>query len=239
MNWTNIDLHTHSPEVDDYRGNINTSPKQILTKSIEKNLDIIAITDHSVASYIKKVEAILEENQDIKDRIYIIPGTEIKINYQDEQIHLLIYFPPEIAEESFVELFNFSGVTESNKQGLNPENIILSVNPYQILEKVQSYNGFVVIAHADRKLSKLRNIDGKLLYNLSKSQTVLAVEIEKLESKKIINGRIKNLVFCSDSHALKEIGRRYSQILLPEISFKGLKEGLLFHKNDSQDILLI
>ncbi|MDP3283280.1 MAG: PHP domain-containing protein [Desulfobacterales bacterium] len=76
------DMHIHtclSP-----CGDWGMSPKKIIEKSLEKNLDIIGICDHNTA---ENVEAVIKAGDG--KSIHVIPGMEI---CSKEEVHILSFF---------------------------------------------------------------------------------------------------------------------------------------------------
>ena len=79
-----FDLHTHTNYSDGL-----FSPKEVVDLAIKKGLDGIAITDHDT---IDGIEPAIEYNNNLVNKIKIIPGIEFGCVYQDEEVHILGYF---------------------------------------------------------------------------------------------------------------------------------------------------
>ena len=77
-----IDLHVHTQESDGL-----LSVEEVLKLAHDKNVQILAITDHESTQGIAKAE-ILAKPLNIK----IIPGVELLTSYKGQEIHLLGYF---------------------------------------------------------------------------------------------------------------------------------------------------
>lgn len=75
-----VDLHTHTNASDG-----ELSPHQLVSKAIEENMDVIAITDHDTVNALLKLEK--EKTESLK----IIPGIEISTREQCS-IHILGYY---------------------------------------------------------------------------------------------------------------------------------------------------
>ena len=74
-----IDLHVHTIYSDGEK-----TPKEIIDMAIEKNIDVIAITDHDTIDGIE--EALnYSKNKSIK----VIPGIEISVDVEKGQLHML------------------------------------------------------------------------------------------------------------------------------------------------------
>jgi len=77
-----VDLHVHTQESDGL-----LSVEEVLNLAHEKNVQILAITDHESTHGIAKAESL---GKDLN--IQIIPGVELLTNYQGHEVHLLGYF---------------------------------------------------------------------------------------------------------------------------------------------------
>lgn len=109
--WRLIDLHIHTPASSDYQEPDN-SYLDILQRSVERGLDIVALTDHNtVAGYRKMSEEIeqlellerldrlsdverkkLREYRSLLKKILVLPGFEFTATFG---FHILAIFPPE------------------------------------------------------------------------------------------------------------------------------------------------
>ncbi|MDN5304212.1 MAG: 3,5-nucleoside bisphosphate phosphatase [Fusobacteriaceae bacterium] len=77
-----IDLHIHTTASDG-----TLSPKELIEYAKQKNLSVIAITDHDSISSLD--EAISEGK---KKNIIVIPGIEFSTEYNYKEVHILGYF---------------------------------------------------------------------------------------------------------------------------------------------------
>ena len=74
-----IDLHVHTVNSDGEK-----TPKEIIDMAIEKNIEVIAITDHDT------IDGIEEAIKDSEDKnIKVIPGIEISVDVEKGQLHML------------------------------------------------------------------------------------------------------------------------------------------------------
>ncbi len=81
----NADLHTHTTDSD---GKLEAFDLFKLAK--EKNLDIVAITDHDICKNFKQKKALAKEVG-----ITYLPGIELSTLYHNKSVHLLGYFKDE------------------------------------------------------------------------------------------------------------------------------------------------
>lgn len=111
------DLHTHTIASD---GRLTV--KELMKKAKEKDLDIIAITDHDTIDSIDKA-IYLQDKFNIK----VIPGIELTTRYNNESIHVLGYFKDfSNLDENFLQILNLIK-DKRYKRGL------------KILEKLKQY----------------------------------------------------------------------------------------------------
>lgn len=76
-----IDLHCHTT-ISDGR----LTPTEIIHRAIEKNIDVIAITDHDhIAAYFEAKALITKQ----KLAITLIPGIELSVDWVGKEIHML------------------------------------------------------------------------------------------------------------------------------------------------------
>ena len=74
-----IDLHVHTTASDG-----QYTPSQIIQKASEKNIKVIAITDHDTTAGLKEA---LEEGK--KLGVTVVPGIELNITFPTGEFHLL------------------------------------------------------------------------------------------------------------------------------------------------------
>ena len=66
-----VDLHIHTPASYDYQ-NKNISPDDIVSRALEKKLNLIAITDHNCVEWCNKVREAAKGKS-----LIILPGVEL------------------------------------------------------------------------------------------------------------------------------------------------------------------
>lgn len=91
------DLHTHTNYSDGYN-----SPKKLIDLAVQKNIELLSITDHDSVNGIKEAAKYAA-----KCGIEIIPGVEISTDITDTEVHILGYFiDPENKElEHYLSFF--------------------------------------------------------------------------------------------------------------------------------------
>lgn len=162
--WYNIDLHLHTPASSDYQ-QAEISMLDILKKADEKNLDVIAITDHNTIAGFKKMEEEilnletllqlnrilpheklkLDEHKRLKGKILVLPGFEFTATFG---FHILAIFPPnkpirEI-EHLLLSLKIPPDVLDDGAQNVGATTEVISA--YQ---QINEAGGLVIAAHAN------------------------------------------------------------------------------------------
>ena len=74
-----IDLHVHTTASDG-----QYTPTQIMEKAAERNISVVAITDHDTVDGIEEARIAAEKNG-----ITLVPGVELNINFPTGEFHLL------------------------------------------------------------------------------------------------------------------------------------------------------
>lgn len=254
-----MDLHIHSPASKCYKRTLDTDENEyirILDTALEKQLSIIAITDHNSVKGYFEIKKMLSKNKELANRysdMIVLPGAEISIFGK----HVLAIFPLDRTQPELDNFLYNIGI-EVEEQGDKLADAY-KVTPAQLLEEISKIGGVSLLAHVDASngmMEKLLHSDsenfemwlqkGKSLASIIKSQYLYGICLnekslkDKLE-KDILNNiqyrrdRKIAILFCSDSHCAdcakvkadgQPIGSRYSVVKLSEISFHGLKISL-------------
>ncbi|HQL00958.1 MAG TPA: PHP-associated domain-containing protein [Smithellaceae bacterium] len=233
LKFFNCDLHIHtclSPCAE-----LDMHPLALVEKSIQAQLDLIAVCDHNASANVKYALAAA------KDRIKIIPGMEITTV---EEVHLLGLFPTLEALEKMQLLIDdhLYGQNDEDRfgvqaivneigevEGLSDKLLIgatdLSID--RIVDHIHHLEGLAIPAHIDREsfsiLSQLGFIDETARFD--------ALEISK--HKGIPKARLDYpelhrypLLTSSDAHFLRDIGTAATRFLLSEPTFAELRMAL-------------
>jgi PHP family Zn ribbon phosphoesterase len=158
MKQFRADLHVHtvlSPCAD-----VEMIPPLIVQKALEKNIDLIAITDHNASANVAAVQKAAAGSS-----LTVLPGMEVQSR---EEVHLLTLFeaPDDLAawqaevDRSLPDLQNqpdFFGeqfVVDETGEFLRREPRLLltsiSLSIDEIFERVKALGGIVIPAHVDR-----------------------------------------------------------------------------------------
>ena len=201
MRWFKADMHLHTPASHDYE-----EPKvtylEWLRKANEKELDIVAITDHNtvagVAAVRKEIEwlARLEEQNRLNDeeksrlnewrtlanKILVLPGFEFTATFG---FHILGIFPPETSVRHLEHvLLDLNVPAEKLDQGSTETGASTDVlNAYQIITEA---GGLAIAAHANSTHGvAMRNFPfgGQTKIAYTQNEHLVALEVTDLESR--------------------------------------------------------
>lgn len=162
--WHLIDLHLHTPASSDYQES-EVSFLDILRRSDERGLEIIAITDHNtVAGYRKMQEQIdqlemleklgriadqekqtLEEYRRLLSRILVLPGFEFTATFG---FHVLAIFPPEISVREMEYLLLQLNIP-SDQLDIGSSTVGATVDVLTAYRWIDEAGGLVIAAHAN------------------------------------------------------------------------------------------
>jgi predicted metal-dependent phosphoesterase TrpH len=208
------------------------SPKNIIKKAKERELDIIGICDHNSCENVPYVRLTAE-----KEGIRFIGGMEITSR---EEVHILALFDNE--EELFamqkVIYDNLHGFNDEKLYGyqiiVNEENEILEYNNKllinsteltveKIVNTIHELNGLAIASHIDREsfsiISQLGFIPNGLNFDaLEISTNIRANYFKHLQTP---------LITSSDAHTLDAIGSSFTRFFMEEVNLGELKKSIL------------
>jgi hypothetical protein len=163
-NWRKVDLHIHTPASSDYQES-DVSFMDIIRRCEERDLDIIAFTDHNtIAGYrsllneIQQLELlenlnriendekrILQEYRRILDKILLLPGFEFTATFG---FHILALFPPETEVREIEHLMlDLNIPAESLDHGSSTVGATADVlTAYRLIDET---GGIAIAAHAN------------------------------------------------------------------------------------------
>jgi len=207
-------------------GDWGMSPKKIIEKSLEKNLDIIGICDHNSA---ENVEAVIKAGYG--KGIHVLPGMEI---CSREEVHILSVF--ETTQQALLmqeyvyenlpgknspERFGYQIVADE-KDEVSGENERLLIGATtlklkEIVDKIQFLNGLSIAAHIDRPAFGIISQLGFIPPDLALDGVEISWRIEPYEAMKQIPD-IKRfpLITSSDAHFPDDIGRAITRFFMAE-----------------------
>jgi hypothetical protein len=199
--WYRMDLHLHTPASADYKQS-NVTFLDILKKAEEKNLDVIAITDHNtVAGYAKllaEIESLemlerlqrlrdderarLNEYRRLREKILLLPGFEFTATLG---FHILAIFPPTTTVRELEHLLLLLRIPpdklDSGSSEVGATSDVLTA--YRVLNQA---GALVIAAHANSSHGvAMPGIDfgGQTRIAYTQDPNLHALEVTDLDSK--------------------------------------------------------
>lgn len=229
------DLHIHtvlSPCAD-----LEMSPKNIVAKAKEVNLQIIGITDHNSTRNAKLVKQFAQ-----KEGIFVLCGVEITTK---EEVHCLAFFEHDHQLDEFQEYLEENITKIPNPDGhfgyqpvLDKNEDIVEMVPYYltsalmkgispIQKKVYELDGIFIPAHVNRPLNGIYSHLGFIPKKLEFDALGITGKTTENHVRKhyVVEDKI-SLLYNSDAHFLAQIGSAFSIFNIEEISFIEVKMAL-------------
>lgn len=224
------DLHIHSclSPCSDW----DMSPKKIVQKSLEQQLDLIAICDHNTA---ENAAATIREGA--RQGLAVLPGIEI---CSKEEVHLVTLFKAiedSLKMQEFIyqhlggtnqpEVFGHQVIADEHDQvlGENPRLLIgatrLSLN--DIVKTVHQLGGICISSHVDRPSYSLIGQLGFIPQNLQLDAVEVSYRVPLKKARSQVPG-IDDYpcVTSSDAHFLHDIGKVWTEFVLAAPSLEEL-----------------
>lgn len=196
-----MDLHLHTPASVDYK-QPNVTYLDLLKKAEEKNLDVIAFTDHNTATgyarYLEEVESLellerlgrlrddererLAEYRRLQDKILILPGFEFTATLG---FHILGIFPPDTTVRELEHLLLLLRVpAEKLDQGSGE--VGATTDALTAYRMIGEAGGMAIAAHANSSHGVAMpgfDFGGQTRIAYTQDPNLLALEVTDLESK--------------------------------------------------------
>ena len=164
MTWLRMDLHLHTPASADYQ-DLSATYLAILQKAEERDLDIVAFTDHNsvsgIAAMRREIEdlelleeldrlapaekSILDEYRRLREKILVLPGFEFTAAYG---FHILGIFPPETTVRRLEHLLMTLDVPEEQME-MGSGQVSATADVLTAYEVIHDSGGLVIPAHVD------------------------------------------------------------------------------------------
>ncbi|MDO9257782.1 MAG: PHP domain-containing protein [Bacteroidales bacterium] len=228
MNIYRADLHIHT--VLSPCGDLEMSPANIITKALEKGLDIIGITDHNSTRHCKLIRKLAEAAG-----IFVLMGAEVTTR---EEVHCLTFFENDDQLSEFqlylekhlppipnnTEKFGYQVVVDEDEQIIDEIEFLLLTaldqSIEQIEQKVHALGGIFIPAHIDRQsysiISQLGFIPADLMIDgIEISANCSVQSIVPFLGKKSESTIIRN----SDAHYVENIGQAFSTFEMAHRTF--------------------
>lgn len=249
------DLHVHTPASRCYKGELSdNSYWQILKSAVEKDIKVIAITDHntfdgydhfmklksetfSEYDIIKKYNIPDEEMQDIQERVNlfnqvtILLGVEISLN---PGVHIIVLCDEKEKCElsDLLDEIGFTSETRGSDEDITP-----NMDVKAFLENPKLEGKIVIAPHVDSTKGIWNELNGRYREEIFKSNQIAAITCNSASQLANIQqlvcsqpGYIRKKPFAyinaSDAHEPEKIGSKYSFIKLNDFSYSEIKKAL-------------
>jgi len=267
--WRTMDLHIHTPASSDFQ-QPEISYLELIQRAEQRNLDIIAFTDHNTIAGYRSMQNEIEQLELLEKLNRLLPDEKNRLLEYRRLLKKILVLPG----IEFTATFGFHniGVFSQNTPVRDIEHLLLDLKiPGTILDdgsatvgatvdvltayqKIQSAGGIVIAAHANSSNGVAMrgfNSGGQTKIAYTQDEALDALEVTDLDTKAprstaaFFNGtkpeypRRMHCIQGSDAHRLTAdplrkknlgIGDRATDVLIPEVSFKALKD--LFGSND-------
>lgn len=203
-----VDLHVHTPESKCYKINsdkdIDEEYVNLLRRYTEKNIKVIAITDHNsingyrrlmeikkntaeTIKHLSKYDSIdtikrdLDVHKDILElfnKILILPGVEFEAN---PGVHLLLIFKPDIDIDVIEEFLSENGYPKDNQGIEDPE--ISTKSTIEITNLAHDLGAITIAAHVDSSKGALNTLPkGNSRAQFFKNENLMGIQVVKLDT---------------------------------------------------------
>ena len=162
--WYTVDLHLHTPGSNDYEER-NISYYDWMQQVVEKELDIVAITDHNTVAGVgaiqreiewltrlekdgrltKEEEKRLQDWRTFSDKVLVLPGFEFTATFG---FHILGIFPPETPVRQLEHILLTLKVP-ADKLDVGSTETGASTDVLTAYKVIQDAGGLVIAAHAN------------------------------------------------------------------------------------------
>ena len=244
-NWAKWDLHIHS-NASDGKG----TPSEIISKAKERQLSVIALTDHHSVENIDETKKLGKENG-----ITVIAGIEFRTEYGKKSVHMIGLFPDQcdgttLTQENLYDLVlcklglskaELKRIARTKQKCSNDEDayrkgLMLATVDFKDAADIIHNLGGIVSVHSGNKANSIEEMyhenknDTRLVDSLGTVKDELMAhyidvcEITRAKDAAFyINSFGKPAIAASDAHSLEDIGKNYAWIKA-ETSFEGLKQ---------------
>ncbi len=235
MNDYRADLHIHS--VLSPCGDLDMSPRNIISHAVEKQIDILGITDHNSTRHGPLMRRLGKEKG-----IFVLTGAEVTTR---EEVHCLAFFETDRQLHLFQEFLDASLIPFRNDPQRFGHQVVVDENDNildevenllvyaidrdidQVEEMVHSLGGLFIPAHINRGINSLISQLGFVPEGIKAD----ALEISRHTGKKEFlgdNPYLSDFTFLqnSDAHFPGDIGRVFSMFRMEEASFNEIKMAL-------------
>jgi hypothetical protein len=201
MKWYKVDLHLHTPASADYEQPMATY-LDWMRKAAEKDLDIVAITDHNTVAGVARVrqeiewlsrlesegrlhdeeKQRLEEWRQLANKVLVLPGFEFTATFG---FHILGIFPPETSVRQLEHVLLTLNVP-AEKLDVGTTETGASIDVITAYEVIRKAGGLPIAAHANSTHGvAMRNFPfgGQTKIAYTQNENLLALEVTDLDNR--------------------------------------------------------
>jgi energy-coupling factor transporter ATP-binding protein EcfA2 len=226
--WWRVDLHTHSPASYDFGGEQDRAQpdwSRWVETVRDAGIQAVAVTDHNTA---EGIEPLLQAAGQVSEAPVIFPGVELTAN---DGTHLLLVVGPDCNEQHIDELLSKAEISV-DQRGRQDARSRLSVE--ELLD-LDCDRGLVIVgAHVNRPNGLLVH-DGQQRIKELCHPRLAGAEVDPagmsdltwLDGRRTEVARAIPQLWCSDSHAFDQPGRRFTWVKMTKPDLQGLRLALL------------
>jgi len=228
----NADLHMHtclSPCAE-----IDMTPREIVTASLERGLNLIAITDHNSAENVEAARKAADGTG-----LVVLAGMEVT---SSEEVHVIALFesPDDAgalqdivhknlpAGENDERLYGHQIIVNENNEvmGFNRRLLIgaTKLTAHALLDLIKSLGGISIASHVDREAFSVLSQLGFIPEDLCFDALELSPHMSRDKAETAFQG-LKRFpwVSFSDAHYVKDIGKRITTFTMREPSLDEMR----------------
>lgn len=234
--WWRVDLHTHSPASYDFQPDTDRNAKDWaawVSAAKSAGLHAVALTDHNTPDGISDIRTAA-----VAQGLTVFPGVEVTVG----GIYLLCLFDPTGTRDDVVALLAKLGIEAAV---FGQQDASSSKSIVEAIELATAAGAVVVAAHVNGPKGMLTMPPGQDRLKSLKASGLIAAELGPLPSPPTgwldpngtdvqpwldgtkTEGRGLAQVWCSDSHAFDEAGRRFTWMKMTRPDAEGLRLALL------------
>ncbi len=217
-------------------GDWGMSPKKIIEKSLEKNLDIIGICDHNSA---ENIEAVIKAGDG--KGIRVIPGMEI---CSKEEVHILSFFETlkqallmqdyvyeNLPGKNSPDMFGYQIIADENDEvaGENQRLLIgaTTLKLSELVDKIHFLSGLCIASHVDKPVFGIISQLGFIPPDLPLDGVEISWRTKPVEAMRQIPDIKKYpLTVSSDAHFPDDIGKVITRFFMAEPTIDEIRQAL-------------
>ena len=226
--WWRVDLHTHSPASYDFGTTQDrATPDWIrwLEAARDAGIHAVAVTDHNTG---QGIDALHTAATAVTGVPIILPGVEVTAS---DGTHLLLVLDPTCKQQHVEELLSKAQISVDQR---GKQEARSPLSPEQLLG-IECDRGVVIVgAHVNGPAGLLEH-DGQQRIKELRHPRLAGAEVDPtrsvdatwLDGTRTEINRILPQIWCSDSHAFDQAGRRFTWVKMTRPDAEGLRLALL------------